>query len=119
MPRFASAVALGVLLGWTVAHILSLQWWTLVPWGLAAVALGYRASRPTAVEAGALYGFLLCFVFTLATYGGAAPAITRVPFFTILGLVGAVCGLVLGLLGASLMPRRRVPTESRSRDDAA
>ena len=119
MPRFASAIALGVLLGWTAAHFLSLQWWTLVPWGLAAVALGYRASRPTAVVAGALYGFLLCFVFTLATYGGAAPAITRVPFFMILGLVGAVCGLLLALLGASLMPRRPVPMESRSRDDAA
>ena len=119
MPRFAAAVALGVLLGWTVAHILSLQWWTLVPWGLAAVALGYRASRPTAVEAGALYGFVLCFVFTLATYGGAAPAITRVPFFMTLGLVGAVCGLLLALLGASLTPRRPVPMESRSRDDAA
>ncbi len=104
MPRFASAVALGVLLGWTAAHFLSLQWWTLVPWGLAAVALGYRAS--------------MCFVFTLATYGGAAPAITRVPFFMILGLVGAVCGLLLALLGASLMPRP-VPMESRSRDDAA
>jgi len=47
------------------------------------------------------YGFLLCFVFTLATYGGAAPAITRVPFFTVLGLVGALCGLLLALLGTS------------------
>src|SRR6266567_1034733 len=97
MPRFAAAGALGLLLGWAAAHVLSLQWWTLVPWGLAAVALGYRANRATAVVAGALYGFVLCFVFTLATYGGAAPAITRVPFFTALGLVGALCGLLLAL----------------------
>ena len=102
MPRFACATALGLLLGWAAAHILSLQWWTLVPWGLAAVALGYRANRATAVVAGALYGFVLCFVFTLATYGGATPAITRVPFFTVLGLVGALCGLLLALLGATL-----------------
>ena len=47
MPRFACATALGLLLGWAAAHILSLQWWTLVPWGLAAVALGYRANRAT------------------------------------------------------------------------
>jgi len=119
MPRLAAAGALALLLGWAAAHGLSLQWWTLVPWGLAAVALGYRANRATAVVAGALYGFVLCFVFTLATYGGAAPAITRVPFFMTLGLVGAVCGLLLALLGASLTPRRPVPMESRSRDDAA
>ena len=119
MSRLASAAALGLLLGWAAAHILSLQWWTLVPWGLAAAALGYRASRATAVVAGALYGFVLCFVFTLATYCGSAPPITRVTFFTALGLVGALCGLLLALLGAFLMPGRRVPVESASRDDAA
>jgi len=118
MPRFAAAGALGLLLGWAAAHVLSLQWWTLVPWGLAAIALGYRVNRTTAVVAGALYGFVVCFVFTLATYGGAAPAITRVPFFTVLGLVGALCGFLLALLGAFLMPGRRVPAESPSRDDA-
>ncbi len=119
MPRFAAAGALGLLLGWAAAHVLSIQWWTLVPWGLAAVALGYRANRATAVVAGALYGFVLCFVFTLATYGGAAPAITRVPFFTVLGVVGALCGLLLALLGALLMPGRRLPVESPPRRDAA
>src|SRR5437764_1401598 len=93
MPRLAAAGALALLLGWAAAHGLSLQWWTLVPWGLAAVALGYRANRATAVVAGALYGFVLCFVFTLATYGGAAPAITRVPFFTVLGLAVQVTPL--------------------------
>src|SRR5436305_14263551 len=119
MPRLAVAGALALLLGWAAAHILSLQWWTLVPWGLAAVALGYRANRATAVVAGALYGFVLCFVFTLATYGGATPAITRVPFFTVLGLVGALCGLLLALLGATLMAGRRVPGEAPTLDAAA
>src|SRR5437870_12875275 len=119
MPRLAAAGALALLLGWAAAHGLSLQWWTLVPWGLAAVALGYRANRATAVIAGALYGFVLCFVFTLASYGGAAPAITRIPFFTVLGLVGALCGSLLATLGASLMSGRRVSVEPPSRDDAA
>src|SRR5207247_10022309 len=104
MPRLAAAGALALLLGWAAAHGLSLQWWTLVPWGLAAVALGYRANRATALVAGALYGFVLCFVFTLATYGGAAPAITRVPVLTGLGLRAVLCGLLLLLLRGFLLP---------------
>src|SRR6266513_5125738 len=119
MRRLATGVALGLILGWAAAHALFLQWWTLVPWGLAGLALGYRAKRAGAVIAGAGYGFVLCFVFTLASYGGAAPPITRVPFFTALGLVGALCGLLLALFGAFLMPGKRVSVESPSRDDAA
>jgi len=119
MLRFATAVALGLLLGWAATHALSLQWWTLVPWGLPAIAVGSRATRIRAVVAGALYGFVLCFVFTLAGYGGTAPAISRVPFFTVLGLVGAVCGLLLALLGSVLMPGQRVPMQAPTRNDAA
>ena len=118
MRRLATGVALGLILGWAAAHALFLHWWTLVPWGLAGLALGYRAKRAGAVTAGAGYGFVQCFVFTLASYGGAAPAITRVPFFTVLGLVGALCGLLLALLGATLMPRT-VPVGAPARDDAA
>ncbi|PYO65305.1 MAG: hypothetical protein DMD69_17905 [Gemmatimonadetes bacterium] len=119
MPRFASAVVVGLLLGWAAAHALFLHWWTLVPWGLAALALGYRAGRGEAAIAGALYGFVLCFTFTLAGYGGAAPVVSRVPFFTLLGLVGALCGLVLALLGVLLRPTRRERAPSSSRDDVA
>src|SRR5205814_2945598 len=85
MRRLATGVGLGLILGWAAAHALFLHWWTLVPWGLAGLALGYRARRAGAVTAGAGYGFVLCFVFTLVSYGGAAPAITRIPFFTVLG----------------------------------
>ena len=117
--RFASAVLVGLLLGWAAAHALFLHWWTLVPWGLAALALGYRAGRGEAAIAGALYGFVLCFAFTLASYAGAAPAVSRVPFFTVMGLVGALCGLVLALFGALLRPTGREPVPSSSRDDGA
>src|SRR5437773_3901245 len=79
MRRLATGVGLGLILGWAAAHALFLHWWTLAPWGLGGLALGYRANRVGAVTAGAGYGFVLCFVFTLASYGGAAPAITRVP----------------------------------------
>src|SRR5439155_945694 len=78
MRRLATGVGLGLILGWAAAHALFLHWWTLVPWGLAGLALGYRAKRAGAVTAGAGYGFVLCFVVTLASYGGDAPtAFTR------------------------------------------
>ena len=118
MRRLSVAVILGLLLGWGASHALFLAWWTLVPWGLAAVALGYRASRASAIEAGALYGFVLCFVFTLAGYAGAAPALKRIPFFTAFGLVGAVCGLILALLGAVVWPGPRAGHEALVKDDA-
>jgi hypothetical protein len=42
-----------------------------------------------------------------------------VPFFTALGVVGAVCGLLLALLGALLGPRTGEPREAPTREDAA
>src|SRR5260370_42438185 len=108
MTRLALSVGLGLLLGWAATHALSLQWWTLAPWGLAAVALGHRASRSTAAVAGALYGFVLCFLFTLVGYTGTAPAITRVPFCTVLALVAAARGLLLPLLVTVLLAGRRL-----------
>src|SRR2546427_6267393 len=106
MFRFTTAVALGLLLGWAATRALSLQWWTLVPWGLVAVALGYRANKAGAASAGALYGFVLCFVFTLAGYGGGAPALTPLPLFSGFWLVGAPFGLLLALSRFMLIRRR-------------
>jgi hypothetical protein len=119
MTRFVSAIALGFVLAWGAAHAMFLQWWTLVPWGLAGVALGYRAIKGQAMIAGALYGFVVCFMFTLLGYGGTAPLIRRVPFFTALGLVGALCGLLLARLGTLVGTGHRAPTRAQSTDDAA
>src|SRR5206468_2514725 len=49
----------------------------------------------------------------------SAVVVSRVPFFTLLGLVGALCGLVLALLGVLLRPTRRERAPSSSRDDVA
>ena len=100
MSRIAVPIALGGLLGWAASHALSLGWWTLIPWGAAGLALGYWIGKRGAMLAGALYGFILSFVFMLAGYTGAAPVATRIPFFALLGLFGAICGLVLAALGA-------------------
>ena len=102
MSRMTIPIALGLLLGWVASHALFLGWWTLLPWGAAGIALGYWVGRRTAILAGALYGFALCFVFMVAGYAGSAPTITRVPFFALIGLFGAICGSVLAALGARL-----------------
>jgi hypothetical protein len=101
LPLIGAAV-LGFLLGWGGAHALFLGSWTLLPWGLAGLALGYWVGRRRPLFAGALYGFILCFVFMVAGYTGSAPTITRVPFFALIGLFGAVCGMALTFAGARL-----------------
>ncbi len=107
--RFLGVIVLGALLGIAAAHMLFLQWFTLVPWGIAGVALGYRAHRREAVISGAVYGFVLSFVFMAAGYTGDRPLVTRFPFFAQLGLFGAFCGLVLAWLG-SRIGRKTIPS---------
>ena len=108
MARIIAAIFLGVVLGFIGAHMLNLQWFTLVPWGIAGIALGLGATRLKAILAGAVYGFILCFVFMLAGYNGAAPVITRLPFFAVIGLFGASCGIVVSWIG-SILKRPSAP----------
>lgn len=105
MKRMGIAIALGFLLGWGGAHMLHLGSWTLLPWGLVAGVLGYWAGRRLAGVSGGLYGFMLAFTFMLAGYRGHDPIVTRVPIFAVLGLFGALCGLVLAVIGSLFRPR--------------
>jgi hypothetical protein len=86
---------------------------TLIPWGVIGIVLGWwSANRKEALVNGSVYGFLLAFSFMLAGYQGSAPIISRIPFFAILGLVGAICGLTLAAVGyyakKKLMPQHKV-----------
>jgi hypothetical protein len=66
---------------------------SLIPWGAAGLLIGLWTNRPLqALGDGGLYGFVLSFVFMASGYSGSAALITRLPFFAILGLVGAICG---------------------------
>jgi hypothetical protein len=53
-------------------------------------------------------GFALAAGFMVTGYSGAEPLVTRLPAFTLLGLVGAAGAGLLAVLGASL---RRPVTE--------
>jgi len=99
------AIGIGAVAGWSSAHALFLGFWTLVIWGVLAVSLGLGARRGRAAAAGALFGLVASVVFMITNYGGSAPLLTRTPFFALLGVVGAVCGAPLGLLGAFIGAR--------------
>ena len=74
---------------------------TLIPWCITGLLIGYwSANKKTALFYGAIYGFILSFSFMFFGYNGSASIISRFPFFALLGLFGAVCGIVLGVLGS-------------------
>jgi hypothetical protein len=74
---------------------------SLIPWGIAGLIFGFWCrSYREAFTVGGVYGFLLAFTFMLAGYQGSAPVLTRLPFFALLGIVGAICGIGLGLAGS-------------------
>jgi NhaP-type Na+/H+ or K+/H+ antiporter len=52
-----------------------------------------------------VYGFSLSFAFLVADYNGTPSLVSRFPFFVILSLFGAVCGLALSALGYYLKLR--------------
>lgn len=101
------AVVLGALLGYLCAQVVLVgSGLSLIPWALAGLALGAgAASRRLAVAVGVLYGFALAFTFMTIGYDGTAPLHTRLPAFALLGVVGAICGMALAIIGLWL--RRR------------
>ena len=98
------AAAVGAVLGFLAAHALFLGWWTLVPWGIGGLVLGYQAQRRDTLICGIVYGFVLVFVFLIFQYTGDRSLIRVLPAFALLGLFGAVCGLIL--TGAGHLLRR-------------
>lgn len=75
---------------------------SLIPWAIAGLILGWFAKdRKQSLLIGSVYGFFLSFVFMVAGYNGTKPLIQVIPFFIGLGIFGAICGLILGIIGFS------------------
>jgi len=92
----------GLVLGFGASKMLSLGGWTLLPWGIAAMVIGWLSGGiKSAIINGALYGFVLSFVFLLAGYVGNE-LLDKVPAFVLLGIFGGVCGLILSGVGMFL-----------------
>src|SRR5690349_9145779 len=99
------ALAGGAVVGLAGANATTLGFWTLLPWALGGFVTGYVVRRRPALT-GAVYGFALSFTFMISVYTGAASVTSKVPYFLLLGLVGAACGAVLAAIGAHLSPSR-------------
>jgi hypothetical protein len=103
------AALVGIFLGVIAANFLFVgSALTLIPWGIAALLIGYFSKgRREALLNGAVYGFILSFVFLLVGYTGTEPVITRTPFFALLALFGAACGAILSVVGYLAITRMR------------
>ena len=99
MVKIIIAAILGVILGATGPYYASLGWYSIIPWGLVGLAIGFWCSKRQSLYAGALYGFCLNFSFMIAGYTGTASLLSRLPFFILIGLFGAVCGIALSVTG--------------------
>ena len=99
MRKIVAAGIVGVIVGISGQYYLGIGAYSLIPWGLVGLAVGAWCERREGLYAGALYGCCLCFTFMVAGYNGTASLISRVPFFAIIGLFGAVCGVALAAVG--------------------
>jgi len=100
ISKLLVSILAGGFLGWIGARVLFVgSWLSLIPWGIVGMLLGLWSQKPEWLVNGVCYGFAEVFVFMIAGYAGSAPIISRLPFFAILGLFGAFCGLILGWLG--------------------
>ena len=86
-------------MGYLSSKMLFLQWFTLIPWGLAALFIGYSSkNKKQAVVNGSVYGFFLGFVFLVFQYSGIDLLITKILPFILLGIVSAICGMLLSFM---------------------
>ena len=107
MKKLLVAALIGALLGGIISKYLFVgSFLNLVLWGVVGIAIGWWSnSKKQSILNVGVYGFVLSFIFMFVGYAGAAPIITRIPFFAVLGLVGMICGIGLGFIG-SLIPHQ-------------
>lgn len=88
---------------------------SLIPWGLAAMAVGYLAfTWRGALLGGAVFGFVLVFGFMLFGYQGPAPVIHVLIPFSLLALAGALCGAIGATVGHAIRARTHAPPRRRT-----
>ena len=92
----------GIILGYASSQtFLAHSWIALMVWGLIGLVLGYLVpNKKQRYISGALFGLFLTESFLIFGFHGASTAIRGfIVLATVLGAVGAICGLVLFTLG--------------------
>ena len=101
MKKLIISSLIGFIFGGIISKYLFVgSYLNIFLWGGVGMVIGWCSnSRTETIKNSSVYGFVLSFFFMLLGYQGIAPIISRMPFFIILGLVGAVCGIISGLVG--------------------
>ncbi len=109
------AVIVGAVLGFLGSRVVFVgSALSLIPWTVVGLVLGLWCGVRQSLWVGAAFGFSLAFFFMATGYTGSAPLLTRVPFFALIGLAGAVCGTAVVLLGSLVAARLRRHGASRA-----
>ena len=109
MAKYLTAIIVGTVIGMAGPQYASLGPYSLIPWGLVAIALGLWCNKRQSPVAGALYGFALSLSFLIAGYTGTARLVSRLPFFILIAAFGAICGIALSVTGYFLKLRFNPP----------
>jgi len=82
--------------------------WNLIPWGIAALAIGVVARGwRTALLASACYGYLLVAAFLYVANAGNVALWQRILFAAALALIGPVCAIPLTAVARAISGRFR------------
>ena len=97
---FVSIIA-GITLGIIVSRYPFVgSWLSLILWGIVGLAIGYWSGLMRGFVNGGMYGFAFAFTFMVLGNTGSASLLSELPFFATMGIVGAMCGSILGLTGS-------------------
>jgi hypothetical protein len=95
----ALSVIIAALVG-VVAGYIGGPVYILIPWAIIGLVIGALCgARGAALLNGGVFGFAAAYMFMIHGYAGKQPLLTRLAPFVIFGLIGAVCGLILGIVG--------------------
>lgn len=90
-----TSIVIGIILGLIGGPV-----WILVPWGVAAIIIGYFSRKgKAAIINGAVFAFLTSFIFLVKGYTGVMHVYTKFPGFFALSLFGALLGLIASFGG--------------------
>jgi hypothetical protein len=101
----------GIVLGYVGGPVQILALWAVI-----GIGIGYSSAKMRAVLLnGVTFGFIVSFVFMLHGYKGADPIVTKLVPFAVLGVFGALCGIMLVLIGSLLkgLLRKKYSAEMR------